>query len=173
MADIRDHIPVCQGCGLEGGAVDGPTHPYILSSPLCWSRYTELLATGTAGQLAVDCYAIQHPGIPERRAIQSVGAHLLSLCAAFERNWPTSRASHLIQLAVENDPGWRWLDPDPPLGALTVDDVMSVVDGRSEPIERWAFDVWMEYEEHHALVRNWLDVVLGGETHRAAQLGQM
>ena len=156
-------VITCEGCGIAGGPSDGPTHPYMLSSPHCWPLYTELLATGPGGQLAVDAYAVQHPGIPERRAIQSVGAHLVSLCAAFERNWPPARAISLVQRAVENDPGWRWLDPAPPLGVLTIADVLAAPDGagRSEMIERWAKDLWLEYESHHDLVRDWLNSILG------------
>lgn len=155
-------IALCEGCGIAGGPVDGPTHPYILSSPQCWALYTELLATGPGGPLAVDAYAVQHPGVPERRAIQSVGAHLVSLCAAFERNWPPARAASLLQRAVENDPGWRWLDPDLPLGVLTIDDVLAARDwaDRSEMVERWAQDLWMAYDDHHDLVRDWLDAIL-------------
>ena len=163
MPETDPEIAICPGCGLAGGPTDGPTHPYILSSPRCWARYTELLATGPGGQLAVDAYSVQHPGVPERRAIQSVGAHLVSLCAAFERDWPPARAISLVQRAVEHDPGWKWLDPEPPLGALTIDDVMAASEwaDRSELVERWAFDMWMEYADHHDLVRKWLDAVLG------------
>lgn len=152
-------VAVCQGCGLAGGTDEGPTHPYILSSPHCWALYTELLATGPGGQLAVDAYSVQHPGVPEGRAIQSVGAHLVSLCAALERGWPPHRAVHLLRKSVDHDPGWRWLDPEPPLGVLTIDDVLAVQDwtDRSEMVERWARDMWMEYADHHDLVRQGLD----------------
>lgn len=154
--------PVCPGCGLEGGPTDGPTHPYMLSSPYCWQLYTELLATAPMGQKGVDAYAVQHPGVPERRAVQSVGAHLVSLCAAFERDWPPARATELVKRAVESDPGWVWLDPDPPIGNITVEDIIAEPDvpSRLTSVDRWARDVWVAYSDHHVSVRNWLDRVL-------------
>lgn len=160
--DAGDSV-VCPGCGLVGGDRDGPTHPYMLSSPRCWSVYGELLATGPAGTLAVDAYAVQHPGRPERRAIQSVGAHLVSLCAAFERAWPAERASQLLRRAVDREPDWKWLDPEPPLGTVTVATVLGSEgwDGRSQMVQRWAEEMWHVYEAHHPLVRTWLDAVIG------------
>ena len=111
----------------------------------------------------MDAYSVQHPGIPERRAIQSVGAHLVSLCAALERSWPPGRAVQLLKRAVDHDPGWRWLDPEPPLGEITIGDVMAIDDwtGRSAIVERWAAEMWNAYESHHDLVRGWLDSIVG------------
>ena len=153
--------PICPGCGMAGGPTDGPTHPYMLSSPRCWQVYTELLATVPIGQKGVDAYAVQHPGVPERRAIQSVGAHLVSLCAAFERDWPPARATELVRRAVEHDPGWVWLDPRPPIGSITVEAVRLTEPGTSaQLVDRWAREVWAAYSDHHVAVRNWLDQIL-------------
>lgn len=157
-----DGTLTCPGCGLVGGPAEGPTHPYMLSSPRCWSLYGELLAVG-GGQLSIDSYAVQHPGVPESRSIQSVGVHLVSLCAAFERSWPHERATHLIHRAVDLNPGWQWLDPEPPLGTITVAEVVGENDliARSEIVTSWAEEMWGVYEDHHSLVRQWLDAVLG------------
>ncbi|HSJ29216.1 MAG TPA: DUF5946 family protein [Acidimicrobiia bacterium] len=155
--------PACPGCGLEGGPADGPTHPYMLSSPRCWQLYTELLATAPMGQKGIDAYAVQHPGVPERRAIQSVGAHLVSLCAAFEHDWPPAGATDLVKRAVEASPGWVWLDSSPPVGTITVDDVIAEPDlpSRLAAVDSWARDVWAAYSDHHATVRSWLEQILG------------
>lgn len=156
-------MTICPGCGLTGGPEEGAIHPYMTSSPRCWTLYGELLATGPAGQLAVDSYAVQHPGRPERRAIQSVAVHLVSLCAAFERDWPVDLATDLIRHAVDNDPGWRWLAPEPPIGTIAVADVVAVEWVERTPlITRWATDVWEAYADHHDQVRTWLDTVLDG-----------
>jgi hypothetical protein len=40
-------------------------------------------------RLAVDAYAVQHPGTTERRAVQSVAVHLISLYFVLERASPT------------------------------------------------------------------------------------
>lgn len=34
----------CPGCGLMTAVQDGPTHPYVVSSPGCWAIYGEVLA---------------------------------------------------------------------------------------------------------------------------------
>jgi hypothetical protein len=35
--------------------------------------------------LTVDAYTVQHPGVPDRRSIQSVAVHSMSLCLVIER----------------------------------------------------------------------------------------
>ena len=34
----------CPGCGALLPVENGPTHPYMRSSPACWARYGEVLA---------------------------------------------------------------------------------------------------------------------------------
>ncbi len=146
----------------------GPTHAYIGSSPGCWALFAELTATGAGPgvpvQLLVDTYAIQHPGVPERRAVQSVCVHLISLCATLEHGWPAHRGPDLLRRAVARQERWewRWLDPPLPIGTLTVLDVQTVQGpARAERASAWSVDVWQAYEPHHALVRSWVDDLLG------------
>lgn len=61
----------------------------------CWKRYGELLCAQYASAermrfhlLIVDSYAAQHPGGNERRAIQSVGIHLMTLCLFLHESGP-------------------------------------------------------------------------------------
>src|SRR5689334_17173258 len=75
----------CPGCGLVLAEHDGPTHAYIGASPACWAKYGELLVrefgelrNPEVHRLSVDTYAVQHPGVPERRSIQSVAVHLMA-----------------------------------------------------------------------------------------------
>ncbi len=152
----------CVGCGLVSTPVRGPTHPYMLSSPGCWSLYGELMTSG-AGQMAVDAYAVQHPGVSERRARQSVAVHLISLCAAFERDWPPDLAARLISRSIAAIPqgGRPWLAPEPPIGTVTVFDVLMSDSPRlAQPVRNWAEDLWAAYADRHATVRRWLDEVL-------------
>jgi hypothetical protein len=82
----------CLSCKVLVPAIEGPTHEYILSVPGCWQLYGEILAKeympenydADLHRITVDAYAAQHPGIPNRRAIQSVNVHLISLFAIFE-----------------------------------------------------------------------------------------
>jgi hypothetical protein len=115
------------------------------------------------GQLLTDAYAAQHPGVPERRAIQSVCLHLILLCAPLERQWRAQRAVHLRRRALARPPtAWRWLDPQLPLGSLTIAHVATAADAtqRSARLRTWAEDVWSAYGAHHCEVRRWVDAVL-------------
>ncbi|MEJ5913322.1 DUF5946 family protein [Pseudokineococcus sp. 1T1Z-3] len=89
----------CLGCGallppLPAQAV--APHPYTTAFATCWSAYGQLLAAQYTDparmlfhQLLVDAYVVQHPGDPttgerDRRVVQSVGIHLMTLCLFFE-----------------------------------------------------------------------------------------
>jgi hypothetical protein len=157
----------CPGCGLVRPPREGPTHPYIGASPGCWAAFTQLIGQGlgsaSSGQLVTDTYAAQHPGVPERRAIQSVGVHLVLLCATLERDWPADRAVQLRRRAIDQlRPHWRWLDVPSPLGSVTVMHVLSAPEAqeRGHRVLLWARDVWAAYAPHQALVRDWLDELL-------------
>lgn len=147
----------CPGCGLRSGVTGGPTHAYIGASAGCWARYGELLAQGMGGQLAVDTYAAQHPGVEQRRASQSVAVHLISICAALERGSPAHHAVPLIRRALASRAVWPWLPLESPVGSITVADVLD----RGATVEEWAGDVWHAWEPHHDTVRAWLDVIGG------------
>jgi hypothetical protein len=77
----------CPGCGAWVPDLDGPTHEYMLSAPGCWALFNEVavqqyeIASFDLRRLAVDAYAVQHPGTADRRAVQSVAVHLISLSA--------------------------------------------------------------------------------------------
>jgi hypothetical protein len=162
----RSAPPPCPGCGLVVPPVDGPTHPYIGASPGCWAMFTELslrpLGSLGGGELLTDAYAVQHPGVPGRRAIQSVCVHLILLCATVERQWPSSRAVWLRRRALAQPMQWRWLEPPLPVGTLTVAHLAAVsgADERGHRLREWAEDVWAAYRLHHGEVRGWLDDLL-------------
>lgn len=146
---------------------DGPTHAYIGASPGCWAAFSELLLTDlgpeVTGDLLTDTYAAQHPGVPERRAVQSLAVHLVLLCATLERGWPSWRAAWLRRRAVERLTGRMvWLDAPQPLGRVdvTVPASASTAEERGALARGWADDVWSAYQPHHAQVRGWLDLAL-------------
>jgi hypothetical protein len=155
----------CPGCGLEAKPQAGPTHPYVGASPGCWGIFSTWSgssladpATGSVRQLVVDGYMVQHPGVPERRAIQSVGIHLMSLCLQLERGTPPGRAPQMIQRILQRPPDFRWLDPPRPNGALTIRDVAAApAPAASDIIRGYAASIWAAWTPHHATVRAWLD----------------
>jgi Family of unknown function (DUF5946) len=113
-----------------------------------------LLARGNAGE-SVDAYAVQHPGVPGRRAVQSVGAHLMWLCLLLERGVASDSHAQVLRRILAHPPPFVWLPPPAPNGTLTVRDVRH---GLASPRE-WAEDVWRAWSPHHGQVRAWADAV--------------
>jgi uncharacterized protein DUF5946 len=159
----------CPGCGLELPRYDGPTHAYIGASPACWALYGELLAREygelrypPSHRLTVDVYAVQHPGAPERRAIQSVAVHLIALCLVLERGVATVTVRDLMQRVLARPSALEWLEPPAPNGTITVRDVLASRDlaEHAANVERWARDVWDAWSPHHARVRGWIEAGL-------------
>ncbi len=145
---------------------DGPTHAYIGASPGCWALFGELTVAGLAGVpsgfLVGDTYAVQHPGQPERRALQSVAVHLITLCALLERDWPPERAIALRRQVVDAplEP-WPHLPVPWPVGTSTVADVLAAPLARRDgQVRSWVDGVWASYAPHHARVRGWVDLAL-------------
>lgn len=156
----------CPGCALVGPKVSGPTHPYCLSSPGCWSLYGEVLALeyeepayGRLHQVTVDTYAVQHPGVPERRSIQSVALHMITLCLVLE-DGADPRVGPALHKRLAGRSSFSWLEPPRPNGRITVADVAR---GAREPaehlrlVEAWARDVWEAWGDHHRTVRAWIE----------------
>ncbi len=155
----------CPGCGLVLPASDGPTHRYLGASASCWALFGELLAREFGDpahfrvhQLTVDTYAAQHPGEPDRRTIQSVGLHLMTLCLFLERGADVGEGPALHKRIMAHLPYLRWLEPPQFSGRMTVQDVLKARDlGRHEDLVRaWARDVWDAWAGHHATVREWI-----------------
>jgi hypothetical protein len=146
---------------------DGPTHRYIGASAGCWAVYGEVLISAHAGasprgQMLVDAYATQHPGVPGPQSSQSVAAHLMSLCAQIEHGLAAEHATPRMQVYLVGPGGRRrtfaWLEPPASLGTLTILDVLPATDARdfTDRVERWARSVWLAWQPHHAQVRAWL-----------------
>ena len=154
----------CPGCALVLPRADGPAHPYFGASPECWALFGAYLVAG-GGEAATDVYAVQHPGSAERRAVQSVGAHLMWLCLLLERGaraeaQPAARAGAqpaALRRILAARPGFVHLPPPEPNGGVTVADVLA---GRRTS-RAWALDVWEAWRPHHAQVRHWVDAVFG------------
>jgi hypothetical protein len=153
----------CPGCGVvipTGTAA----HQNIGSSAGCWAAYGDVLARelGEWGyppihRLTVDTYSAQHPGESSRKAIQSVGVHLIALYLSLERDIEPHRITRELGRLVADHSALRWLEPPPPGGALTILDVRGAHDLRDHTsrVQRWARSVWESWSDHHDTVRQW------------------
>ena len=162
--DAAQQLVRCVGCGAPVPDIDGPTHTYIGASPGCWQAYGELLVRDYGEdrappivELAVDAYAVQHPGVPGRRSSQSVAIHLLILCLVLERGLDPARATRARRHYTHR--AFPWLEPPASQGEVTVLDVLAARDPAEHAagVERWARSVWDAWSAHHDTVRRWLD----------------
>jgi hypothetical protein len=156
-----DGIP-CPGCGALVADIDGPTHAYIGAAPGCWALYGELSArqyvdpaAAPVRKLAVDAYAVQHPGVPGRRQSQSVWVHLIALCLSIEHGFSPETGIRAMtrQLDLERDYGW--LEPPRTPYEMTIVDVLKADPGEGQPlaVRRWAEATWLAWADHHEAIR--------------------
>ena len=168
LAPPGSGVDACPGCRALLPVETGPTHPYMRSSPGCWARYGEVLAREFGDpayfalhQMTVDAYAAQHPGVAERRAIQSVGLHLMTLCMVIEHGSDPHAGPKLHRRMVTR-PTSEWLDPPPMDGGLTIVDVLPAQSPSEHErlVRAWADDVWEAWAPHHETVRGWIRLSL-------------
>lgn len=166
MKETEKLIP-CIGCGALIPDIDGPTHSYIGASPGCWAIFGDLMAEEfgkyrypPVHSLTVDTYAVQHPGRPSRKSIQSVAVHLISLYRGLERDSDSMIAVNVIRRALRHREKFVWLDPPPSLGAITILDVRGAKDliEHTERIKRWASSVWDAWSPHHKTIKKWAEL---------------
>ena len=161
-------IEICPGCKASLEPVDGPTHRYIGASAACWKIYANLGAGGYPiigsdkyGNLLVDAYAAQHPGVDSPQARQSVAVHLVTLWAVLRAGADVEKAIDIRVRVVtvgRRTGGFEWLRPAPESYPLTVPGLVS-----SEPIEASSIDLlvggvlgsWSI--EHETAIRRWHD----------------
>ena len=155
-------LAACPGCGALVPGGPGPTHAYIGASPGCWAAWGAFQARSFASPaiaavqpLAVDVYAVQHPGLAERRAIQSVWVHLVSLCLIVEGGRSPVEGIRAKQLLLAGERSFARLEPPPPRCSMTVLDVAAVADPNAVPdaVRRWAEITWEAWRPHHGVVR--------------------
>ena len=159
---------ICPGCKAPLEKIDGPTHRYIGASPACWQLYTTLGAGGYAivgsdsyGDLLVDAYAAQHPGIDSPQARQSVAVHLVTMWAVLRAGADVEKAIDIRVRVVSvgrKTGGFEWLEPTPATYPLTVAGLIS-----NEPIDAASIDLlvggalgaWLEI--HRPTIKGWYD----------------
>lgn len=153
----------CPGCAAEFPSVDGPTHPYMESSPGCWLAFGELVAADYSDpermafhQLIVDSYAAQHPGEGDRRQVQSVGLHLMTLCLFLEHGVDPALGPQVHRRMIRR-PAYRRLERSDP-GDLTVAHVPTAgpLQAARQAAFGWAAAVWATYEQERSTIIGWL-----------------
>ena len=160
----------CPGCGGLFPAEDGGIHPYMLGSPGCWARYGRVLAREYADpallavhRLSVDAYAVQHPGVDDRRAVQSVGLHLARLWLQLERR-PSPRGAQaaMVRFAARKATLPR-LNP-PAAYTVTAADMPldASADDQAAAVEGWARAAWTAWWPHHDFIGTWARAALDG-----------
>jgi hypothetical protein len=157
----------CPGCRIVLPVSAGPTHAYVGASPACWELYCRLTAAPYARRvgtplrrLVEDTYAVQHPGKPDRRCLQSVAVHLMGLCVLLERGGEERRLAPVLgKMPTRRTLDLHWLTPPARNGSLTVADALEggFGDAHAATVEAWARSVWKAWTPHHATVRGWLD----------------
>ena len=144
--------------------VAGPTHEYLGALPGCWETYCRVLARDyserydlAAHRFCVNAYAVQHPGHPERRTIQSVAVHLIRLWTIFERGTPPERAAGAIRHALTRAERYHWLEPPATMGPVTVRDLADVRDVAwyKDRARAWGEGAWEAWAAHHETIRRW------------------
>ena len=155
----------CAGCGLVLDRYDGPLHPYLGASAGCWALFGEVLAREFNNPVympvhgtTVDTYAVQHPGVPERRSIQSVNLHLVRLCLVLEHRVSPEAATRLMT-RVDRRAELPWLEPPKPNGSITVKEIVQAEARHSDAVMDWARDVWDSWETHHDHVRRLVETL--------------
>ncbi len=161
---MTDFLIPCFSCGALVPNIEGPTHKYMLSSPGCWSTYGTLLARdyGEYGypivhRLSVDAYAVQHPGQPNRQAIQSVAVHLIGLYYSLERGLPADQVTRAIVRATQFSERFTWLEPPKSMGPVTVADAANAesLEAYQRIAKEWASSAWEAWRAHQAQIRIW------------------
>jgi hypothetical protein len=153
----------CLGCGALVPDIDGSSHEYMLAAPGCWSLFNQVavqqyeVASFDLRRMAVDAYAVQHPGTTDRRAVQSVAVHLISLYFVLERGLTPTEATDKMRVALMDKSRFVWLKPPPSLGEITVVDVVNITDPTEHEaiVKRWARSAWEAWGEHHDQIRKW------------------
>jgi hypothetical protein len=148
----------CVGCGALVPDIDGPTHRYIGASPGCWAIYTELAGGGLPASplsaLAVDAYAVQHPGVPGPQSTPSVWIHLIALQLSLDGGWRMDQLMRIRAAAADSFDGWPWLEPPGSMGDVTVVDVAAPDSAaRSDTVDRWVRAAWEAWRSSHAVIR--------------------
>jgi hypothetical protein len=133
----------------------------MLASPGCWALFGDVSAREYSdpayrahGLQLVDPYAVQHPGVPERRSAQSVWLHLVSLCLHLEHGYADDVSVRRLQALASERRTYEWLEPPSSLGDVTVVDVHAATTPAEHiaAVRRWCESAWEAWAVHHPAI---------------------
>jgi len=167
---MEEKLIACPGCGAQVKDLPGRPHPYIGAAAGCWEVYGQVLAKeyGEYGypepthHLTVDTYAVQHPGQPGRKSIQSVNLHLVCLFLILEKGWSSPVASAALRKSIIQRDRFTWLEPPAPNGRITIINVARAPDltAHRAAVDAWARDVWAALSPYHGFIREFINKFL-------------
>jgi hypothetical protein len=140
----------------------------MTSSPGCWAIFGEVLAReysdyryGRNHCLTVDAYAVQHPGLPSPKTIQSVVVHLAGLYLVLEAEMPLAKSTTFMQQLTMHKSMFTWLEPPKDMGLVTVYDIWTAEDAAThlKAVKQWAVSAWAAWEMHHQQIEDWVQIV--------------
>ena len=164
IEENRNNFIKCYGCGAMVDNIAGKPHDYIGAVQGCWNLYRQILAKEyleyndfeLTNRLTVDMYAVQHLGHPNRRSIQSVNIHLISLYIIVKKI-DEKYVTKLLNKILSKKPIFEWLDLPEPNGLKTIIDVLKAknIEEHKIYVKEWAEDVWNYwYKKHGAIIEN-------------------
>jgi hypothetical protein len=169
-------LETCPDCKCELIAGASSKHPYLGASASCWSLFNVILAREYSSpalmksvhRLTVDAYAAQHPGIQERRTIQSIWVHLVGLHLVLERGLGNDFVTQMIGALTKRADALVWLQPPDTLGPITAQNVVDAHEAteHEEAIRRWSQSVWEAWKPHHKAIQTISSQLLASDGYR-------
>jgi hypothetical protein len=167
MVDATVLTP-CYGCGALVADSDGPTHRYIGASSGCWALHGEVLARAAADArfgdpylFILNSYSVQHPGVANPQAIQSVVTHLIGLYAALALGYEPGRMIAVLRRAADGSRIFRRLEPPTDHYPVTIRDVHAAADPAAHHAvaRAMAETTWAAWGDYHGQIAGWAAAV--------------
>ncbi|NOZ74809.1 MAG: hypothetical protein GXO90_05445 [FCB group bacterium] len=163
-----ESLKSCPSCRGEFPDISGPTHRYMTSSPGCLAAFGRVLAKeysdyqySRVHRLTVDCYAVQHPGVPSPQTIHSVALHLSRLNLILNHRIPLQNANTYMKTLTHHKDQYFWLDPPTRFRSTVADIEMAhTPEEHGNLVWEWARDCWKAWEPAHGQVEAWTRLVL-------------
>jgi hypothetical protein len=160
---MNDGLVECPGCKAPVPEGEGLTHPYIGANAGCWGLYSEVLGREYQDgdlfhkihRMTVDAYAVQHPGKPEKRTIQSLNVHLVALYLVLEKGVsPSFVTQAMARLIKEHSSEFEWLEPPANPGDVKLIHVWlaETPNEHVTAVQSWARSVWAAWHPHRAKI---------------------